>query len=226
MSFFTSTIGRKFIMATTGLLLMGFILGHLLGNFQVFLGQDAFNSYAALIKSMPAPLWAARAGLLVIFVTHLATALSLTRTNRLARPEAYKKPATVQASPSSLYMMETGIVILLFVIFHLAHFTLGYLQPEFFHLIDPQGRHDVFSMLVHGFQNGAFAAAYLFCVLVLSVHLHHAFQSVLQTLGFNHSVYTPLLRKVGAGFAMFVFLGYGSIPLAVLCGFVTLPFAA
>ncbi len=226
MSFFTSTIGRKFIMALTGICLMGFVLAHLIGNFQVFLGQDAFNAYAAFLKSIPGPLWAARLGLLFVFILHLATALSLQKTNRSARKERYKKPATVQATPSSLYMMETGIVILLFVLFHLAHFTFGFIQPEYFHLMDAKGRHDVYSILVHGFQNAAFSGAYLFCLLVLAVHLHHAFQSVVQTLGLNHPVYTPALRKIGAAFAIFVFLGYGSIPLAVLGGVLKLPFAS
>ncbi|MCB0323652.1 MAG: succinate dehydrogenase cytochrome b subunit [Bdellovibrionales bacterium] len=218
MSFFTSTIGRKFLMAITGIGLMAFVLAHMLGNLQIFMGPETFNGYAEMLRSMPGLLWTARLGLLAFFVVHIVTAFSLTGTNRGSRVHRYAKNEKVQASLSSLYMLETGLVVLLFVLLHLAHFTFGFLQPEIFTAVDAAGRHDVYSIVIYGFQHVGYSVFYLFCVFMLGCHLHHGFQSVFQTLGFNHPVYSPLVRRAGTAFAAVIFLGYASIPLSVLAG--------
>lgn len=202
-------------MAITGAGLMLFVIAHLLGNLQVFLGPDVFNNYAATLQSLPELLWPARIGLLALVSVHLALAFQLRNINKGARPRAYGQQNTIQAAPSSLYMLETGIVILIFVVIHLLHFTFGALQPEFFHAVDPKGRHDVYSVLIHGFQNRLYAGTYLFCMAMLGVHLSHAVTSMLQTLGLPT---TRDLRRVGRFVGYGIALGYSLIPIAVQLG--------
>ena len=210
-------------MALTGVALILFLIAHLLGNLQVFLGQDTFNSYAALLKSMPGLLWGARVGLLAVFLMHVATAFKLRQVNRAARENDYQSKATVQASAASLYMLETGIVVLIFVIIHLLHFTIGVLKPEAYSLLDATGRHDVYSMLVMGFQDLRYSGTYIICVAFLGLHLSHAFSSLVQTLGFNHPRYTPCIEKAGVVLATLIALGYISIPASVIAGIIQLP---
>ena len=222
-SFFTSTIGKKVVMALTGLALFLFVIGHLAGNLQVFLGQEVFNAYAAFLKGLGPMLWVLRGGLLLVFVLHVATAYSLSRVNAQARPEAYRSKNTVQASAASLYMLQSGTVILIFVIIHLLHFTLGVLQPEHFSLVDVEGRHDVYSMLIRGFENVPYAAGYIVAMCFLGLHLSHAIASLFQTLGINHPRYTSGLQKVSKALGILVALGYLAIPIAVLFGVLQLP---
>ena len=120
-----SSLGKKYVMAVTGVLLIGFVLGHMAGNLLLYFGQDAINTYAAALKARPALLWAARIGLLVVFLTHLYVALRLTLENSAARPQGYAYERTLQASFASRHMMLTGLVLLAFIVYHLAHFTLG-----------------------------------------------------------------------------------------------------
>jgi succinate dehydrogenase / fumarate reductase, cytochrome b subunit len=208
-------------MALTGVLLIGFVIAHLLGNLQVFLGADAFNAYAAFLKSIPGPLWVARIGLLFVFVLHIITAFQLRSQNKSARPVPYKKMGTRIADPASLYMIETGVVILLFVIIHLLHFTFGMLQPEYFSIEDSQGRHDVYRMLVLGFQNGPYAVTYILAMLALGYHLSHAFWSMFQTIGANSPRLNPVLRAASKGLAIAITLGYIAIPASVLVGIIS-----
>jgi succinate dehydrogenase / fumarate reductase cytochrome b subunit len=210
-------------MALTGFGLIGFVVAHLLGNLQVFAGQEVFNAYAAFLKSLGPMLWVARLGLLAIFFLHVATAISLWRTNSAARPESYRRESTVRASAESLYMMQSGTVVLIFVIIHLLHFTLGKLQPEFYHLTDAQGRHDVYSMLVHGFLNKGYVLVYVVAMTMLGFHLRHAMSSMFQTLGITGPRLTPVIQGAAKGLSLAIVLGYISIPLAVQAGFIVLP---
>lgn len=219
--FYSTSIGKKIVMAVTGVLLIGFVVVHLLGNLQVFLGADAFNAYAAFLKSIPGPLWVARIGILFVLVLHLVTAFQLRSQNKAARPVAYKRLSTRVADSASLYMVETGVVILLFIIIHLLHFTLGALQPEFYNVQDEQGRHDVYRMLVLGFQNGPYAVIYIIAMLALGYHLSHAFWSMFQTIGANSPRLNPILKCAAKGLAVAVTLGYISIPLSVLAGIIS-----
>jgi succinate dehydrogenase / fumarate reductase, cytochrome b subunit len=205
-------------MALTGVLLIGFVVAHLLGNLQIFMGPEPFNAYAAFLKSIPGPLWVARIGLLIVFLLHIITAFILRSQNRTARPVKYRRMGTRIASPASLYMLETGVVILIFVLIHLLHFTLGVLQPELYHVIDEEGRHDVYRMLVSGFQNGPYAVIYIVAMIALGYHLSHAFWSMFQTIGANAPGLDPVLRNAAKGLAIAVTLGYISIPLAVIAG--------
>ena len=210
-------------MALTGVGLIGFVLGHLLGNLQVFAGQDVFNAYAAFLKGLGPMLWVMRLGILAFVVIHIATAISLWKDNSAARPESYKKEETVQASFASLYMMQSGMVLLIFIIIHLLHFTLGVMQPEFFSLLDPQGRHDVYSMLIHGFQTKGYSLIYIVAMILLALHLRHAMASLFQTLGINGPRITPVIEKGAIALSTIIAVGYISIPLAVLLGIIGLP---
>lgn len=220
---FRSSIGRKVLMAVTGLGLIGFLFGHLLGNLQFFAGPDKINAYAVFLKSLGPVLWLARIGTLTLFVVHVGLGIVLARENRLARPAGYIDESTVQASWASRHMAATGVIILVFVLVHLAHFTLGMLQPELFHYVDSQGRHDVYRMVVMGFQNYYYSVFYIAAMVVLGIHLSHAISSCLQTLGLM--VY-PRCYRMGKILAHSVStvlaLGYISIPVAVLLGVIKL----
>lgn len=216
--FYGSSIGKKVIMAITGLMIIGFIVMHLLGNLQIFLGSDKFNDYAAFLKSIPGPLWVARIILIATFILHFGTAFVLRGKNKIARGGSYKDLKTVQADFASLYMVETGIVILLFVGLHLLHFTLGRVQPEFSNYYDYKGNHDVYKMVIAGFSNGPFSYIYIVAMLAIGVHLKHAFWSMFQTIGVYSPTLTPLLKKVSIVFAGLITLGYVSIPLSVILG--------
>ena len=218
-----SSIGKKAIVAITGLLLLGFLVAHMLGNMQIFLGQDALNTYAKKLKSMPQILWMMRSGLLVVFVVHVVTAILLAVENRKARPIPYAFNKTVQATYVSRVMVISGVLILIYVIYHISHFTTGSIHSQYFHFTDSQGRHDVYSMVVASFQNGWINAAYVLFMGVLCFHLGHAAVSFSQTLGWATDKNLPIYRKIGLTIAVVLFAGYVAIPLAVTLGIVKLP---
>jgi len=219
-NFLFSSIGKKVTMAVTGLLLVGFIVGHLTGNLLIFVGQDALNDYAVLLHSAPAVIWTARIGLLIAFVLHVVTAAKLAKENRQARPQAYAYKNTVQASITSRSMGISGSFILLFVIGHLLHFTWGVIYPEYADLVDSKGRHDVYNMIIMGFSHPVVTIPYVLSLLFLGAHLSHAITSCFQSLGFNHSKYTPQIQKIGPLLAIAITIGYISIPLSVLVGII------
>lgn len=212
----TSSLGQKSIVAITGVGLFGFVIAHLLGNLQFFLGPKALNDYAATLKSMPAILWPARIGLLAFFVAHIYFTISLKRKNMAARPVPYAYQNTIQATVASRTMAITGIVLLAYVLFHLAHFTFGWTHPEQFHQLDPQGRHDVYAMVVAGFKNPLVSLFYVVAIGILSFHLSHGVASFFQTLGVTSIKNAPRLRAAALGIALFIFAGYSIIPLYVL----------
>jgi succinate dehydrogenase / fumarate reductase cytochrome b subunit len=221
--FAKSSIGAKILMALTGLMLFGFVLVHMLGNLQVYLGQDAYNAYAAFLKSTPELLWPARLGLIGAVLLHIVSGLRLAVINNAARPHAYAQKHFTRATLTSRTMVYTGCLLLAFVVYHLLHFTLGVTNPEHFHLLDGKGRHDVYSMFILGFQNIYVAGSYIVAMLFLGLHLEHGVSSLFQSLGLNHPRYDALLAKVGPGFAVLVVLGNISMPLAVQMGWLTLP---
>ncbi len=209
-------------MALTGLALAGFLVAHMAGNLLVFGGQDALNAYAAWLKRSPVVLWGARLGLLAMFGLHVATGLRLWRQNRAARPERYVRESTIEASLASRSMVLTGLVVLAFVVFHLLHFTLGAIQREHAVLSDRQGRHDVYSMVVLGFQNPVVSLAYVVALLLLALHLSHGLHSFAQSLGFRHRRYTAFLETAAPLAAALLTIGFLAVPVGVLLGFVGL----
>jgi succinate dehydrogenase / fumarate reductase cytochrome b subunit len=218
----TSSIGRKTIVAVTGILLVLFVIVHMMGNWNIFLGPDAMNSYAATLQNLGGLLWIARIGLIIAFLLHIFFAVQLNIENKMARPVQYKKKDYVKATLTSRTMALSGLLILAFVVYHLLHYTLGVVQPETFKakLTDSQGRADVYMMVIYGFRNPIISISYIVAMLLLAMHLDHAIQSVFQTLGLTTKNIFPKLIRISRGVAIFIFLGYTIIPLFILLGIV------
>ena len=216
-----SSVGRKVIVAVTGVILILFVVGHLLGNLQIFIGPDWINSYAQHLRDLGPLLWMIRAFLLVSVILHIYFTILLAIENRRARPEAYRDRNYVKASWASRHMVVSGLVVLAFIIYHLAHFTFRVTDPRFTLLKpDAHGHHDVFSMMVYGFQNVYVSAFYVVGLFLLTLHLTHGSSSFFQSLGFNNQRLTPKLAIGGRIFAWLLFVGYVSIPIAVLFDFI------
>jgi succinate dehydrogenase / fumarate reductase cytochrome b subunit len=218
----TSSIGMKTVMAVTGLALVLFLIAHMLGNLQVFLGPEPLNRYAAFLQGLGELLWGMRIGLLVLFVVHVYAAIAVTLGNRRARPSRYAHEATVQVGIASRTLIWTGLVVLAFLIYHLLHFTLGVTNPQHFAMHDAQGRHDVYAMVVLGFSQWPITVAYVVANLLLGFHLFHAVPSLFQTLGWNDPKWSGGLRRVGIAVALVVAGGNIAMPLAVLGGLIRL----
>jgi succinate dehydrogenase / fumarate reductase cytochrome b subunit len=221
--FLLSSIGRKLIAAITGLGLLGFLLGHLAGNLQMFIGQDAVNAYAVTLKDLGPILLAMRAGILAFALVHIVLTLKIAAENKAARPEAYAAGGRVQSRASTRSMTLTGLVLIAFVLYHLAHFTWGLTHPEHSQLLDATGRHDVYSMVVMGFQQPLIAGLYVVAMVLLGLHLAHAGSSVFQTLGFKHARTCAVMSRVGPVLGVLLAAGYISIPLGVWFGIIALP---
>lgn len=219
-----STIGSKFIVAITGVMLIGFLIAHLAGNLLIFKGQDALNHYAKALSDLGPMLWAMRIGLLTVFVIHIYLALKLKARNVAARPEKYQYEATVQATITSRTMVLTGLLILAFVVYHIAHYTLGLVHTQngtnLRDLRDSLGRHDVYSMVIAGFSNWWVTLSYIAAQLILGMHLSHGTSSVFQTLGWNSPRYWPIIRFLAIVFTVLLIAGNISIPMAVWLGMV------
>ena len=213
----SSSIGQKLLMAVSGILLLGFVISHLLGNLLIFNGPEVFNAYAAKIKSMGPLLWIARSGLLLVLVVHVFGALRLTAANRAAAGPGYRVSHNSKASLASLTMLISGLVILAFVAFHIAHFTTGHVgaAEHFAGNVQVDGHHDVYGMLIHAFSNPqsglVYTALYVAAMAGLGFHLAHAANSALQTFGIN----SEELRQVCHAIAIAISVGFLSIPAAI-----------
>jgi succinate dehydrogenase / fumarate reductase cytochrome b subunit len=211
--FWQTTVGKKAVMAVTGFVLFGFVSGHLLGNLQVFLGPEKLNDYAKLLHYEPALLWMVRLALLSCVVLHVWAAFQLWLLQLDARPVKYVRKVNLNSSYASRTMIWSGPIIAAFVIFHLLHFTLGTVHPHF----DPD---NVYNNVVLGFQQVPVSVSYIIAMCLLCLHLYHGVWSMFQSVGVNHPVYTPWLKRFAAVFAFLIALGNISIPVAVLAGFV------
>jgi succinate dehydrogenase / fumarate reductase cytochrome b subunit len=220
LSLYQTTIGRKVIMAVTGLVLVGFVVVHMLGNLHVYEGPDKFNAYGEFLREVGTPLiphggvlWLVRIVLLACVGLHLWAAYALTRLDLASRPIGYAQRRNIQASYAGRTMRWGGVVILLFILYHLLHLTTGTAHPHF-----RQG--DVYANLVNGFNNPLVAAFYIAAMLALGLHLYHGVWSMFQTLGLNDRSRNRLFRGLATVTAVAVSIGYISIPLAVLTGIV------
>ena len=211
--FYDSSIGKKAVMAVTGLVLFGFLILHMLGNLQVFLGREVMNHYAETLHGNPGLLWVARVFLLVSVVLHTWAAIQLTAVKAAARPVAYVKPGNVQGSTGSRTMMLSGPVIALFVIGHLLHFTTGTIHPQFVEL-------HAYENVITGFANPIAAGLYIVAMILVGFHLSHGIWSMFQSIGFSHPRYTPLIKKFAGVFSWILIAGFISVPIAVLAGIV------
>lgn len=235
---FRSSIGRKILMAVTGLILIGFVVGHLVGNLQVFQDPDHINGYAEFLHRLGPLLWLARLGLIAAVVIHIWAATVLTLENNRARGGvAYGVKHTIRATLASRTMRLTGYVVLAFIVYHLAHFTFGGAQtasfkdnlPAYtmqhdyriagFPVIDGGTKvADVHSMVIKGFQAPLVSVFYIIAVGLLSFHLLHGFDSLFQTLGLRSTKWAAGLRTITVLFCVAYFLGNLAIPGAVLAG--------
>lgn len=220
-----SSLGKKYVMALTGAALFVFLIGHLVGNLQVFGSPDLINRYAALLKSQPGLLWGARIGLLACVGMHIAAAVTLVQANRAARPVGYAGGDAYGSTLASRTMPMTGLVILAFIIYHLLHFTA--MQPgingvgDFSKLkgeLDGKPVTDVYAMMILGFQVWWVVLAYLVAQALLFLHLGHGLASMFQSLGFRNHVWWPRIQVFARVASLALFIGYGSIPVAIFAG--------
>lgn len=214
--FLNSSLGLKYRMALTGFLLFGFVVTHLLGNLQIYAGPETLNAYAEKLEELGPLLWVARIGLIAIFVAHLVTAFQLKLINNKARPQGYHHPDTIQASLASRSMLLSGLVILAYILYHLAHFTFVCTHPE---LAVLKHQENVYGMVIAGFSNPLVSGFYVLAQVFLAAHLSHGISSVFQTFGLNQKRYRCTTRLIGPAIAGIITLGYISIPVAVLAGF-------
>lgn len=212
------SIGKKILMAVTGFVAFGFVFGHMLGNLQVFLGQDQMNTYAEKLQSLGPLLWVIRSFLLGAIAVHIWFGITLKLEATAARPIGYQKEDAIKATLASRTMIWTGIIILVFLIYHLLHYTIHITNPEYSALTDPMGRPDVYTMVILGFSNWFISGFYILAVGLLSYHLSHGFASMFQTLGLNSEPWQIRLHRIAWILATILFIGYASIPAAVLAG--------
>ena len=219
MNLFTSTVGRKVLMAVTGLVLILFITGHLLGNMSIFFGADAINAYAKHLRDWWPLLWVVRLAMLCIFVIHITFGLQLYLENRAANPEDYAVQKTLVTTFSAKTMIFTGLIILAFVIYHLLHFTVQVTNPEISaHSlpVDAHGYADVFSMVVLSFQKVFIALVYMIAMIALLLHLIHGLGSWVQTLGWSTGPSQDKVTAVSKVLGIVYGLAYIAIPLFIL----------
>jgi succinate dehydrogenase / fumarate reductase cytochrome b subunit len=210
-----SSIGRKVVMAVTGIILFGFVLGHMLGNLQVYLGPEAMNHYAVFLREFlhGTGIWIARAVLLAAVVLHIWAATSLTLTSRRARPIAYREQKWKESTYASRTMRWSGVIIFAFVVYHLMHFTFGNAHPSFI-----EG--DVYHNFVAGFRSVPVSIVYIVAMVLLGLHLRHGVWSMFQTLGVSHPRAIAAAKTGAWIFAALIVLGNISFPLAVLAGII------
>jgi succinate dehydrogenase / fumarate reductase cytochrome b subunit len=211
--FWDSTVGKKAVMAVTGLIMIGFVIGHLLGNLLVFRGSQEMNEYADFLKSLGGLLWLARAGLLVSVILHVIAAVQLTRRMRAARPIGYTDRDPQVSTLGARTIRWGGLLLAIFIVYHLLHFTVGSAHPAF-------DRRDVYGNIVAGFQVWWVSLFYLAAMAALGLHIYHGAWSSLRTLGVAQSRGNPLKRVVAPILAILLWLGFSAIPIGVLLGLV------
>jgi succinate dehydrogenase / fumarate reductase cytochrome b subunit len=209
--FWNTTIGKKAVMAVSGVVLAAFVAGHLLGNLQIFIGPDRFNSYARTLKSLPELLWAVRITLLVMVTLHIWSSIQLAVIKSEARPVDYVRIRPVASSYASRTMYWSGPIVAAFIVYHLMQFTFGAGGTRYMES-DPYGN------VINGFRAPAVSVFYIIAIGMLCLHLRHGLSSIVQSLGFHHPRYAPRLRVAAAIVAMLIFFGFVSIPIAVMAG--------
>jgi succinate dehydrogenase / fumarate reductase cytochrome b subunit len=217
----STIVGKKVVMAVTGVVLMGFVIAHMLGNLKIFLGAEAIDAYAVFLRTMGEPmfpygslLWAARIVLLTCVALHITAAVQLTLMNWAARPQGYDTKRSIATTYAARTMRWSGVILALFIVYHLMHLTAGAVgfQPgQFRHL-------SVYNNVLAGFSVWYVALFYIVAMACLCLHLDHGIWSMLQTLGLSNARTTPALRALSRGLALVVLVGFISVPVAVLAG--------
>ncbi|MBU6400573.1 MAG: succinate dehydrogenase cytochrome b subunit [Verrucomicrobia bacterium] len=221
---FQSSVGRKLIMAVTGVILFLFVVLHMVGNLQIFFGPEHLNAYALFLQSNVEILWPARIFLLATIGLHLWAAVVLTLENRAARPQGYAdKPAPLAAGYASRTMLVSGLIVLCFIVYHLLHFTVqvpavNLTGQDFKTLHDAKGRHDVYRMMVVAFGNPWVSGFYVLGMALLCLHLSHGLRALFQSLGLKNEAWGPIQGRFALAAAWIIFLGNCSMPAAVWLG--------
>ena len=215
-----SSIGRKALMAASGLVLVGFVIMHLLGNLLIYRGPDAINAYAKKLRDLGPMLWVARAGLLLALIVHVVASIQLSIESRRARPVRYQKLRSAETTLAARTMLLSGVLVLAYLIYHLLHFTFHVAHPVLTRVTDDTGHISVYAMVILSFREWPISLAYIAGMACVCLHLSHGIASSFQTLGLTTERTLPVLSWFGRLFAFVVFLGYISIPLAVLLGFI------
>lgn len=209
--FLHSTVGRKVVMGVTGLILVGFVVGHVSGNLLVFNGPEALNAYSAFLKKSLPVLYGVRVVLLAAVGLHIWAAYSLTRLDLASRPVSYSRFNPQVSTLAARTMRWGGVLLLVFIVYHLLHLTVGSVHPGFSHT-------DVYGNVIAGFRVTWVAVFYIVAMLALGAHLYHGVWSFFQTMGWNHPRYNAARRRAATALAVLVALGFIAIPAAVLGG--------
>ncbi len=209
--FWDSTVGKKVVMAVTGIGLLGFVFIHMAGNLQMFLGADAMRKYALLLRTSEELLWVARTGLIVMAVLHVISAYQLTRINNAARPVGYAKREPQVSTLASRTMRWGGVFLLAFIVFHLGHMTTGWFNESLVHL-------QPYSNVILGFQSPWIVLFYVVAMAFLGLHLFHGAWAGFRTLGLQKRSASPIQRSVALWFAIICWAGFTVIPVAVFLG--------
>jgi len=218
---FNSSLGKKYIMAVTGLIMFLFVIGHLAGNLQFFLGPESINRYGHFLQTNLEIIWPARIVLILALVLHVWSAIKLSAENKAARPVPYANWNPTVASYASRTMLMSGIIVFVFIIYHLLHYTLvikgiNFTGRDFAGFMDSENRHDIFKMMVVGFGNLWVSLFYIIGIALLCLHLSHGVSAMFQSLGWKNKVYGPFLDSAARLIAWLIFIGYVSIPISVL----------
>jgi succinate dehydrogenase / fumarate reductase, cytochrome b subunit len=214
-TFWQSTNGKKVVMAVTGAMMFAFVLGHMLGNLQMFEAPEHINAYGHFLHNLGELLWIERGIMLLAIALHILATIQLALRNKAARPVGYSRQQAINSSYASRTMYWSGPIVLAFIIFHLLQFTAGYLHPSATFV---EG--EVYANVVSGFQVWWVSVWYIFSMCLLGLHLSHGLWAMFQSVGLAHPRLTPMLRNAARAVAAAIVLGYISIPIAVLLGFV------
>ena len=214
-TFWQSTNGKKVVMAVTGVMMFGFVVGHMLGNLQMYEAPEHINAYGHFLHNLGELLWLERGVMLLAIALHITATVQLALRSKAARPVGYSRSEAINSSYASRTMYWSGPIVLAFIIFHLLQFTAGYIHPQATFV---QG--DVYQNVVSGFKVWWVSAWYIFSLILLGFHMRHGLWSAFQSLGLNHPRHTPVLKQAALWITILIIAGYISIPVSVLAGWV------
>jgi succinate dehydrogenase / fumarate reductase cytochrome b subunit len=214
-TFWHSTNGKKVVMAVTGVMMFGFVVGHMLGNLQMYEAPEHINAYGHFLHNLGELLWLERGIMLLAIALHITATVQLALRSKVARPIGYSRRQAINSSYAARTMYWSGPIVLAFIIFHLLQFTAGYIHPQSQFIAG-----DVYHNVVAGFQVWWVSAWYIFAICLLGLHLSHGLWSMFQSVGLAHPRLTPYLRNAARAVALVIVLGYISIPISVLLGFI------
>lgn len=217
-TFISNLVGRKIIMAFTGLALSFYVVMHLLGNMSFFSGPDGINAYAKMLHSLGPFLWIVRLVMAAALGLHMVFGIQLTLENRRSAGPKYAVSKNLSTTFAGKNMIWTGLFIAVYICYHLLHFTVQIISPEMSagRNLDLFGRPDVFSMVLHSFRSTFIFGIYIASMAAVGLHLSHGLQSMIQTSGLNNERTLPVMVRIGAATAIILFLGYASIPAGII----------